>query len=110
MWAHADLPAVLAEHMQWQEAQRLVRHTEGQAKADANLEVAWLAADAAERKAREAAGAAAYDAEAARRARRNKQRMPVGGFFGGAGLGGWGWLCANGLFLGWGVGAGLVYG
>ncbi|KIY97307.1 hypothetical protein MNEG_10657 [Monoraphidium neglectum] len=83
MWAHEDLAQVLVEHMQWQEAHRMVRHMEAQARADANLEVAWLAAEAAERKAREAAGAAAGaagDADAARRGAMRRQRsMPVHG-------------------------------
>jgi hypothetical protein len=119
MWAHEDLPAVLADHMQWGEvrvrgwgprsiythawthyththtchthalhthhtrithalhppqATRLVRHMELQAKAEANMEVAWLAAEASERKAREAAGAAAYD-DAASRAKRKMRPM-----------------------------------
>lgn len=52
------------------------------AKADANLEVAWVQAEAAERKQREAAGG--YDPEAARRARRlGSLRQPVSGRCGG---------------------------
>jgi hypothetical protein len=53
------------------------------AKADANLEVAWINAELAERKAREATGGAAgagADADAARRAKRlNGARPAVGG-------------------------------
>lgn len=61
MLAHEDLREVLEEHTRWQEAQRLVRHMDALARADANLEVAWLAAEAGERRAAEAAGAAARE-------------------------------------------------
>lgn len=39
----------------------MIRYQEHQAKADANLEVAWMGAETAERRAAEAAGAAARD-------------------------------------------------
>jgi hypothetical protein len=60
------------------QAQRLVRHMEAHARYDANLEMAWLSAEQAESKAREAAGAAPVDADAARRARRKNSRPLVG--------------------------------
>jgi hypothetical protein len=65
---------------------------EAHARADANLELAWLNAEAAERKAREAAGAAPVDADAARRARRKSSRPLVRG---------------RGVGVGWGVGRSL---
>jgi len=76
-----------------------VRHAEAQAKADANLEVAWLAAEAGERKAREAAGAAAFD-DAARRAKLKQRAMVRRGL--GVGLARVVWWLGDWLLVGWG--------
>lgn len=45
----------------------MIRHSELAAKGDAYLELAWMAAEASERRAREAAGQAYEDAAARRR-------------------------------------------